>query len=329
MEHVLEPCAQPDPVVGDAVLRVVVGADLLGAFALPDLGLSNRRLLGREPAALELVEARAQHAHRLVAVLQLRALVLHRDHDPGRQVGDPDGGVGRVDRLATGPRGAEDVDLQVLLLDRDVDVLRLGHHRDRRRRGVDAPLRLGVGDALDAVGAALVLVDRVGALALDRVDALLEAAAVARAHLDRLPAEAAPLSVALEHPREVARPERRLVAADAGANLDDHVLVVGGIPLEQREPQLALEPLDLGGVVGAELGELGLAAGGFEVGARLAPGLGEPVGALELLEAPADLLGGAMVAVERRVGLPFEGLAVGAFELLDECVKSRHWPSPG
>ena len=53
--------------------------------------------------------------------------------------------------------------LQVLGIDLDLDVLDLGHHRDGRRRGVDAPLRLGRGDALHAVHARLVLELRVGA----------------------------------------------------------------------------------------------------------------------------------------------------------------------
>ena len=39
-------------------------------------------------------------------VLELRLLVLHRDDDPGRQVRDPDGGVGRVDALAARARSS-------------------------------------------------------------------------------------------------------------------------------------------------------------------------------------------------------------------------------
>ena len=52
-------------------------------------------------------------------------------------------------------------------VDVDLDVLGLGQHGDGRGRGVDAALGLGLGDALDAVGPALVLEDRVGAVALD------------------------------------------------------------------------------------------------------------------------------------------------------------------
>ena len=317
--------ADADPVVGDAVLREVVGADLLGALAAADLRLARRRLLGLLALALRLVQAGAEDAHRLRLVLELRALVLHRDHDPGRQVRDPDRRVGRVHRLAARARRAVDVDLEVLLVDLDVDILGLGHHGDRRGRGVDPALRLGVGHALDAVRAALVLEDRVRAVALDRVDALLDPAAVARAHLELLPLEAAPLGVALEHPREVGGPERRLVAADALADLDDHVLLVGRVALDERELQLLLEPGDLGLVVGDHLGELGV--GLARPRGRRAPGAtacGEPVRPLELLQAPADLLRLAVVVVDRRIRHAVLRLLVGALELLDELVETGH-----
>ena len=126
-----------------------------------------------------------------------------------------------------GPGRAVDVDLQVVLVDLDLDLLGLGHHGDGRGRRVDAALRLGLRDALDAVRAALPLEDRVGAVALDREDDLLEAARLVRARAELLRLEAAPLGVAGQHPEDVARPERGLVAADALADLDDHVLAVG------------------------------------------------------------------------------------------------------
>ena len=153
LEHLVEPVnRQLDPVIGDAVLRIVVGADLLRARAGSDLRAPGRSLLGGEPLPLGLVQARAQDAHRLLPVLQLRPLVLHRDDDAARQVGDPHGRVGRVDALAAGPRRAVDVDLQILLVDLDIDLLRLRHHGDRGRRGVDATLRLGLGHALHSMG---------------------------------------------------------------------------------------------------------------------------------------------------------------------------------
>ena len=132
-------------------------------------------------------------------------------------------------RLPARAGRAVDVDLEVVRVDLDLDLLGLGHHGDGRGRGVDPALRLGLGHALHAVRAALPLEDRVRAVALDRERDLLVAAAVARARLELLDLEAAPLGVAREHPVEVAGPERRLVAADALAHLDDDVLAVGRI----------------------------------------------------------------------------------------------------
>ena len=84
----------------------------------------------------------AQHLHRGVAVAVLRALVLARDDDAGRQVRDADRRIGDVDVLAAGAARAEGVDAEVLVGDLHLDVL--GHLRvdeDRGERGV-APRRL-------------------------------------------------------------------------------------------------------------------------------------------------------------------------------------------
>ena len=157
---------------------------------------------------------------------------------PGRLVGDPHRRVGRVDRLPAGPGAPVDVDLEVVGIDLDLDVLGLGQHRDGRRRGVDPPLGLGLGNALDAVCTALELEHRVGAVALDRERV------VAVADRQRLDLEAAALGVAGQHPVQVARPQARLVAAGAGTDLDDHVLVVVGVALDHREADLLLERFD-------------------------------------------------------------------------------------
>src|SRR5260221_3550057 len=90
--------------------------------------------------------------------------------------------------------------------------------------------------------AALPLEDAVGTVALHRECDLLEAAAVARARAELFDLEAETLRVAREHPVDVARPERRLVAADALAHLEDHVLVIGGIARHHPEPELLPEP---------------------------------------------------------------------------------------
>ena len=114
---------------------------------------------------------------RLGLVLVLALLVLDLDHEAGRQVGDPDRGVGRVDRLAARARRALDLDPQVaLLVDLDLVLLDLGQDDDGRGRGVDPAGRFGRRDALHAVGAALELEPAVGAVPADLDDRLLDAA---------------------------------------------------------------------------------------------------------------------------------------------------------
>src|SRR5439155_15139110 len=74
---------QLDAMVGDAVLGKVVGADLLRTLTAADLRTALLRELRLLALALELVQACAQHPHRLHLVLKLRLLVLHRDDDAG------------------------------------------------------------------------------------------------------------------------------------------------------------------------------------------------------------------------------------------------------
>ena len=164
-----------------------------------------------------------------------------------------------------GPGRAVDVDLQIRLFDLEVDVVGLRHHGHGRGRRVDAALRLRLGHALDAMRPALELEDRVRTVALDREHAFLQAAAVVRVRLDLLELEAASLRVALQHPLQVGRPQRSLVAADALPDLDDHVLVVGGVALGESELQLLLEPVDFRLVVGDHLRELWVGPRGVEV----------------------------------------------------------------
>src|SRR3546814_16498752 len=57
-------------------------------------------------------------------------------------------------RSAARPARAVNVDLEVAVVDRDVDFLGCGQHRDGCGAGVDAPLAFGRGDTLDAVNAA-------------------------------------------------------------------------------------------------------------------------------------------------------------------------------
>src|SRR5215831_4687695 len=220
---------EADAVIGDATLREIVGADALGAVAGADLAAAVLRPFGVALGALHLVESRAQHLHRLRLVLVLRLLVLLADHEPGREMRNPDRAIGGVDRLAAWATRPEHVDAQVLVIDLDVDLLGLGKHCDSRGRGVDAPLRLGLRHALHTMHARLEFEPGEHALAGDIGDDLLVASGrrLARRQHINLPAHA--IGVALIHAEQIAGEQRSLLAAGAGAHFEDRALLVGGV----------------------------------------------------------------------------------------------------
>ena len=208
---------------------------------MADLGEALGALLGLLLLELHLVQAGTQHLHADLAVLDLGALVLGLHHGVGGQVRDAHGGVGGVDALTAGAGGAVGVNAQVGLLDVDVDLIRLGQHGHGCRGGLDAALGLGLGDALDAVDAGLVLHDGVDALAGDLELDGLEAARVGRGAGEHLDLPALGGREALVHLVQVSREDARLVAADAGANLNDGVLLVVGVCRDEKELDVLLQ----------------------------------------------------------------------------------------
>src|SRR4051812_46060759 len=143
--------------IGQTILRKVVGADLLGAIAAADHAAPLVANAVGLLLLLDVEQAATQHLHGFGAVLQLAALVLAFDDHTGRQMRDLHGAVRGVHALTAGTAGSRDVDLQVLLVDGDVDLFGLRQDRHRRGGGVDATLRFRGGHALHAVHAALVL----------------------------------------------------------------------------------------------------------------------------------------------------------------------------
>ena len=138
-------------------------------------------------------------------------------------MGDPHGGVGRVDALAARSARPEHVDLQVLVVDLDVDLVGLGQHEDRRRGRVDPALALGDRHPLHPVRPALVLEARPRALAPHEEGDLVEPAEVARVDRQRLDLQPVASGVRLVHLVEVAGEQVGLLAALGAPDLDDHV----------------------------------------------------------------------------------------------------------
>src|SRR6266403_5131550 len=136
---------QADAVIGYAILRIVVGANFLGAVAGFDLSAA----LGGQGGLLFFhflfVEAGAENAHGFGAIFDLRFFVLLRDDEAAGNVRDAHGGVRGVHGLAAGTGRAEGVDAQVLGFDFDVDVVGFREYGYGGGRGVNAALLLGSG----------------------------------------------------------------------------------------------------------------------------------------------------------------------------------------
>src|SRR5665648_414605 len=136
------------------------------------------------------------------------------------------------------------VDIFRARVDLDLDLLGLGQDGNRSGRGVDASRGLGGRDSLHAVHPALVLEGREGAPALDLERDFLVAAVVVLVGAQDVDLEALRLRVARVHARQVAGEQRRLVAAGAGADLDDHVLGVVGVAREHADTDFFAELLE-------------------------------------------------------------------------------------
>ncbi len=244
-QHVGQPVdREPDAVVGDPVLLEVVGADLLAPPAAADLRSPLGGALDVTLALGSFEQPRPQHLHRPLAVLQLAALVLHRHDDARRHMGDADGRVGRVDALPARPAGAEDVDLQVAVVDRDLDLVGLGQHEHGRRRGVDAALALGHRHPLDAVRPALVLEPWPGALALDRERHLVDPAEVAGVERQGVDAQPVAGGVGAVHVVQVAGEQVGLLATLGAADLDDDVAPGVRVGRDHQRAQLGVDVLE-------------------------------------------------------------------------------------
>src|SRR5439155_25720329 len=232
---------EADAVVGDAALLEVVRADLLAAVARSDLALALARdllLLLRER---HLVEPCPQHLHGLLAVLDLALFVLAGDHGAAGDVGDAHGRVRGVDALSSRARRAERVDAEVLRLDLDVHLLGLREHGDGDGRGVDPARSLGGRHPLHAVHATLVAQLGVDAVAFDHGDDFLDAALARPRHGDDVDLPALALGEPGVHAEGLRDEQGRLLAARAGPDLEQHVLLVVGVLGQEESGDLLVE----------------------------------------------------------------------------------------
>ena len=188
-----------------------------------------------------------ENGHRLVAVLELALLVLHRNHHPGGLVGDAHRRVGGVHRLAARARRPVDVHLEVLLFDVYLHLLGFGQHRHGGRRGVYPALRFGDRHPLHPVGAALVLHLAPHVIAPQHEHHVGVAPHVGALGVHHLQLPALLAGEGGVHVEEVAGKQVGLLTPLGPLDLHDHVLAVVGISRGHQLDQLSLQPLGRGG----------------------------------------------------------------------------------
>src|SRR5258708_7770360 len=233
---------ETDAVVGDPSLRKIISADALGTVPGADQGFARGGFLGLLLAKLTVLDARRQHREGLLLVLVLGAPVLAFHDDAGRQMRDSHGRVGLVDVLAARARGAVGVDSKIRGIQYDVtDCARLGQHRYRASRRVNAALGLRSGDSLDAVAAGFEFEPGVRALPDDAGDDLLVAPDIPRRFGYHLHLPTLALRIARIHTEQVTSEERRFVSSGSGTDLEEDITLIVRILRQEQLLQLRFE----------------------------------------------------------------------------------------
>ncbi len=227
----------------------------------------------------------------------------------------------------------EDVDAKVIGIDVDLHRFGFRQHGDGHRRGVDPTLRLRNGNALHAVHAALVLEATVHAVAADARDPLLDSASSGPGDRQRLDLPALRLGVPAVHAEECAGEQRRLFAAGARSNLENHVLVVVRVPGNEQRVDRALdlgaERLEACGLRASHVAQLGIrvaqhGASALDLIERL------PIADRRLRDRPQlrELLGETRVLGRgpRHVGVgqPLLEVSRAAFDVFDAVDQTGH-----
>ena len=174
---------------------------------------------------LPLVQLGAQHLHRFLAVLDLRALLLTAHHDACRNVRNPHGRVRGVDVLTAGAAGAVRIDLEILRADLDLVgvVFDLRHHITRCERRVTTTRGVERRDPDEPMHALLCLQVAVGVEACDLQRDTLHAGFVAGQIVEHLDFVAPLLRPAAVHAQQHLRPVLRLGAARTWMQLKDRI----------------------------------------------------------------------------------------------------------
>ena len=219
--------------------------------------------------------------------------------------------------LAPRPGGAEHLHLHVRRVQVHLHLLHLGQDGHRGGGGVDTPAGLGLRHPLDPVDAALELHPGPGPVPLDSEGDLLYPSQFRHVQAGHFRLPAAALGVHGVHAVEGVGEEGGLLPPHPGPDLHDDVLPIVGVPGEQQELELPLQPLQLlPGLLLLLLGQLPQLRIGEQGPGLLLPLPGPEVGPvclhhrgqLVLLLVQPGHLGGVVIGLRR--GQPGLDLAV-------------------
>ena len=153
---------------------------------------------------------------------------------------------------------AVDIDAEVIGIDGNVCLFRLGQDCYCGGAGVDAPLALGNGHALHAVHTTLKLELGIRCITRNLEDDFFVPTRVVGGLAKQLGAVTMRLTPAQIHAVELGRKERGFVTTRASPNLHDDILLVIGVFGGEEDEELVVELGNGGFVFGdLELGELG------------------------------------------------------------------------
>ena len=124
VEHAREIVArEADAVIGDTVLREVIGTNLLAAVARLHLGAAVLTQFFLPLCLLQIPQTRLEDGERLEFVLELRFFVLTGHNQPCWQVRDTYSRVGRVHALTAVTGRTVDIDADIAIFDIDFGVI--------------------------------------------------------------------------------------------------------------------------------------------------------------------------------------------------------------
>ena len=268
--------SEADTVISEAVLGEVIGANFFVSFAGADLltacGLHFSPLL----FSFFFQKTGGQNAHGGSTVFDLGAAVLAAHNQAGGNMEDLNRGIGGVDALSARTSGATNFNADFIGSDLKLHFLRNGKNGDRCSGGVDSPLGLGGGYALDAMDSAFVAHGGKHGLARQFEDNFLEAAELGRAGGEGIEFPSPGFGVTAVHPKKIPSKDGSFGSACTRSDFYDGVAVFIRIRWKNRTKDFGFcdgfVPSEFGGLLLCHLSHFRIQSGGAEGGVFLEAG---------------------------------------------------------